>query len=70
VGTANRILDHWAPILVGVELKTGTRGAFEVTVDGETVFSKQQEKRFPEDRELTSLLERRLGPDLRWRKSG
>ena len=70
MGTANRILDHWAPILVGVELKTGTKGAFEVTVDGETVFSKKEERRFPEDRELTTLLERRLGPDLRWRKSG
>lgn len=70
MSTANRILDHWAPILVGVELKTGTKGAFEVTVDGEKVFSKRQERRFPEDRELTTLLEHRLGPDLNWRKSG
>jgi selT/selW/selH-like putative selenoprotein len=69
VSAANEILDHWAPILVGVELKTGTKGAFEVAVDRATVFSKKEERRFPRDGELATLLEARLGPDLRWRAS-
>ncbi|MBO0685647.1 MAG: Rdx family protein [Candidatus Dormibacteraeota bacterium] len=64
------IMDGWAPILVGIELRTGSRGAFEVALDGETVFSKKQEKRFPQETELRSLIETRLGPTLQWRSPG
>jgi selT/selW/selH-like putative selenoprotein len=53
-----------------VELRPGDKGTFEVTLDGETVFSKKQEKRFPSQRELATLLEERLGPPLPWRAPG
>jgi selT/selW/selH-like putative selenoprotein len=56
--------------MTGVELKTGDRGAFEVTLDGETVFSKKREKRFPAQGELAALVEVRLGPPLPWRAPG
>jgi len=53
-----------------VELKTGSKGVFEVILDGQTVFSKREEKRFPHEGELAALLEARLGPRLGWRAPG
>ena len=41
-----------------------------MTVDGETVFSKARERRFPANGELSSLVEPRLGPKLQWRSPG
>lgn len=41
-----------------------------MTIDGETVFSKARERRFPGDGELSSLVESRLGPKLQWRSPG
>jgi len=38
-------------------------GRFEVWVDGELVFSKLAEKRFPEDAELLDLVGARLGTE-------
>ena len=37
---AAEILDGWAPSLRVVELRSGTKGRFEVSLDGELVFSK------------------------------
>ena len=50
-----------------MELQTGTKGVFEVTLDGALIFSKKEEKRFPHEGELAALLEERLGPRLSWR---
>jgi hypothetical protein len=41
-----------------------------VTLDAETIFSKKQEKRFPSEGELATLLNGRLGPRLGWRGPG
>ena len=37
---ATEILVGWAPILTGVELKTGSKGVFRVFLDGDRVFDK------------------------------
>ena len=39
-----------------VELVKGVAGVFEITVDGQLVFSKKQLDRFPEDAEIDALL--------------
>jgi predicted Rdx family selenoprotein len=65
---ATEILVGWAPILTGVELKTGTKGVFKVFVDGDPVFDKADAGRMPKPGELTRLLGGRLGAPLRWRK--
>ncbi len=57
----------WAPLLDGVELKTGSKGRFEVLIDGEEVFSKARLARFPADGEVAKVLEARLGPRPAWR---
>ena len=65
---ATEILVGWAPILTGVELKTGTKGVFKVLVDGDPVFDKADTGRMPKAGEVRSLLEERLGAPLRWRQ--
>ena len=40
-----------------VELKPGDRGAFEVFVNNQLIFSKLQEDRFPEHEEIISFIE-------------
>ena len=37
----------------------GSRGAFDVVVDGETIFSKHREHRFPAPGEIVDLLRNR-----------
>ena len=66
---ANELLAGWAPILRTVELRSGNTGRFEVTLDGERVFSKAQLKRHPNPGEVTAAFERRLGRTIAWRKA-
>ena len=66
---ANELLAGWAPILRTVELRSGNTGRFEVTLDGELVFSKAQLKRHPKPGEVTAAFERRLGRTIAWRKA-
>lgn len=42
---------------MSVELRPGARGAFEVSVDGRSVFSKLTTGRFPEPAEIVAHLE-------------
>lgn len=39
-----------------VELIPSTGGVFEITVDGKSLFSKKELKRFPEEGEIAELL--------------
>jgi selenoprotein W-related protein len=61
---AGEILGHWAPVIAGLELRTGTGGRLEITVDGDLVFSKAELKRFPEEGEVSRLVQERLGDPL------
>jgi hypothetical protein len=62
-------MDRWAPLLDGVELKTGSKGRFEVLVDGQEVFSKAKLDRFPSDGEVVRILQPKLGPPPQWRST-
>ena len=64
---ANEILAGWAPVLSGVELKGGSKGRFEVTLDGELIFSKASLGRHAEPGEIKAGVERRIGAPLSWR---
>ena len=44
---------------VDAELIRGANGIYDIVVDGETIFSKHTEGRFPYDNEVLELLERR-----------
>jgi predicted Rdx family selenoprotein len=67
VSLASEILSGWAPVMRGVELRSGKGGRFEITLDGEEIFSKEALKRLPEKGEIAAKFESRLGPRLRWR---
>jgi selT/selW/selH-like putative selenoprotein len=67
VSLAGEILDGWAPVMSGVELKGGSKGRFEVTLDGELIFSKATLGRHAEKGEIRAEVERRIGKPLAWR---
>jgi selenoprotein W-related protein len=46
-----------------VALVPGTGGVFEVRVDGELIWSKKTQGRFPESKELKQLVRDRIAPD-------
>ena len=66
---ATELLSRWAPIMRAVELVSGSNGRFEVTLDGELVFSKKAAGRFPRPGEVAGQFEKKLGPALDWRPS-
>ena len=66
---AAELLSRWAPIMRAVELQSGSGGRFEVSLDGEVLFSKKGAGRFPKPGEVSSLFEKKLGPALDWRDS-
>jgi selenoprotein W-related protein len=68
VGLANELLSRWAPVMRAIELSSGSSGRFEVTLDGELLFSKKATGRFPKPGEVAVLFEEKLGPALEWRQ--
>ena len=61
------MLGSWAPILIEVSLRSGTKGRFEVTIDEHLIFSKASLRRFPKAGEILALAEPLLGPPINWR---
>lgn len=66
---ASDLLSRWAPIMRTVELQTSSNGRFEITLDGELLFSKETTGRFPNPGEVAAFFEKKLGPALDWRNS-
>jgi selT/selW/selH-like putative selenoprotein len=69
VSLAGALLSGWAPIMRVVELQSGSNGRFEISLDGELLFSKKQLGRFPKPGEIAGLFEKKLGPPLDWRST-
>jgi predicted Rdx family selenoprotein len=55
--------------MVEVSLRTGSKGVFDVSLDGSLIFSKSKLRRFPDKGEIVRLAEPVLGPPMVWRKS-
>lgn len=60
---AQELLTTFETELKAVTLVPGTGGVFEVRLDGETVFSRTREERFPEAKELKQLIRDRIAPE-------
>ena len=56
------LLDAWAPRIARATLRPSSGGRFEVTLDGEVLFSKAALQRHPLPGEVHSLVAERLGP--------
>jgi selenoprotein W-related protein len=59
---AQELLTTFEAELGGVTLIPGTGGVFEVQVDGETIWSRKAEGRFPEAKEVKQRVRDRIAP--------
>lgn len=60
---AQELLTTFEADLGEVALKPGTGGIFEFKLDGEIIFSRKEQGRFPESKELKQLVRDRIAPD-------
>jgi selenoprotein W-related protein len=60
---AQELLTTFVQELGEVALKPGTGGIFEIRVNGETLFSRKQQNRFPEAKEIKQLLRDKIAPE-------
>lgn len=58
------MLQGWAPIIETVELLPSSKGRFEVTLDGDLIFSKATLGRHAEPGEVAGLVRERVGPEI------
>ncbi len=54
------ILTEFQDHVAALELVPGSGGAFEIHIDDDLVFSKKQQRRFPEDEEILGPLRNRI----------
>ncbi len=59
---AQEVLTTFESELGEVALVPGTGGVFEVRVQGETIWSRQERGHFPESKELKQLIRDRIAP--------
>jgi selenoprotein W-related protein len=57
---ATELINKFPETIGEITLHAGVGGAFEVSVDGEQVYSKLQTKRYPEMGELVSPIQARV----------
>lgn len=58
------LLGGWAPLISRATLLPSAGGRFEVTLDGELLFSKAALGRHPDKGEINGLVAARLGPPV------
>ena len=59
---AQELLSTFEEEIAGVTLKSGTGGVFVIRIDGETVWSRADEGRFPDITELKQRVRDRVAP--------
>jgi selenoprotein W-related protein len=64
VGLTDELLSGWAPIIEMVELVPSSQGRFEVTIDGELIFSKAALGRHAKPGEVAALVREKIGPEI------
>ena len=60
---AQELLTTFEKELGEVALIPGTGGILEVRLEGKVIFSREQQRRFPESKELKQLVRDRIAPD-------
>jgi selenoprotein W-related protein len=60
---AQELLSTFEEEIAAVTLRTGTGGIFVVRIDGETVWSRKEEGRFPDIAELKARIRDIVAPD-------
>ena len=62
---ADQLLTGWAPIIETIELIPSSQGRFEVSLDGELIFSKKVLGRHAAPGEIVDLVRQRIGSEIR-----
>ncbi len=57
-------MNGWAPIIEDISLVPADKGRFEVTLDGELIFSKASLGRHAEPGEVKALAAEKMGPEI------
>lgn len=60
---AQELLTTFEQELDEVALSPGTGGTFDITLNGNIIFSRGEEGRFPESKELKQLVRDQIAPD-------
>jgi selenoprotein W-related protein len=60
---SQELLTTFTQELGEVALIPGANGIFEVRLEGETIFSRRQQRRFPESKEIKQLVRDRIAPE-------
>ena len=55
-------MNGWAPIISDIKLVSSSKGRFEVTLDGDLIFSKASLGRHANAGEIAKMVEQRIGP--------
>jgi selenoprotein W-related protein len=61
---ADELLTGWAPIIETIELIPSSNGRFEVSLDGDLIFSKKALGRHAAPGEIVDLVRQRIGPEI------
>jgi selenoprotein W-related protein len=64
VGLADELLSGWAPIIRTLDLLPSSKGRFEVTLDGQLIFSKAELGRHAEPGEIARLVRSLIGNEV------
>lgn len=59
---AQELLTTFEQDVTRVSLKPGTKGIFDITLNGELIYSRKTEGRFPESKEVKQLVRNRIDP--------
>jgi selenoprotein W-related protein len=57
-------LSHYQHVIEDLTLVTGSKGVFDVRVNGELIYSKHETKRHAEPGEVLALFTELVGPDV------
>lgn len=60
----NDLMANYQHIIDEVTVKMGTKGVFDVKVDGKLIYSKHETGRHAEDGEVLELFKQHVGPDV------
>ena len=64
MGAASDLLTNYQHVIADLRLVTGDNGVFNVTVDGDLIYSKTQTGRHAEPGEVLNLFANLMGPDV------
>ena len=57
-------MNGWAPVIADISLLPSSKGRFEVTLDGDLIFSKIALGRHAEAGEIAAAVRERIGPEI------